>query len=450
MTGPVDGTAIARKADEHLFQGYAESPSAPISIQALNQNTNVFITIGTTIATTSPTVDSTGKSWYYWSKYAKLPGTGAYWKSQGNGQSSTEIRTLISNSTAFTFTGAQMNCTVQNVASRGYAQAALDCGAAAASVNLTAPCSVNITNENTEMNGCYHIGNATSLDDFPFDRSYDFANGLQGVCHDNNNWFFTTSWRNISGQHGRIGKKPVHQNLNDNNFLAYSNPYSPTWKHLGDCDVHDGVVYVPLEKGDGNASYNAIGRFNTSNLNYYPPIEIPLGSPQRSGDIFPWIARNPNDGLWYSSKFNATELYAYSIVGNDIDYIGSVPLTYPVHRVQGGAFSPSGRLYISTDDWVYNYGIRVIEIGGLFANSSQRAVILDWIDLDWTPPGEEIEGITVWDLDQGQAPGVCGQLHVIMIGVEWSSNDDFYFKHVKISPIGTLLERVPNTKSPNP
>jgi hypothetical protein len=298
---------------------------------------------------------------------------------------------------------------------------------------MLAPCDSKVTSVNAEMNGCYHVGSGTNLTDFPFDRSYDLANGLQGVCHDDNNWFVTSAWRNISGQQSRIAKKPVNVSFNEDNFLVYRSPYiAQGWKHPGDCDVFGGLVYVPLEPDEGYAVYNAIGRFNTSDLAYHPVLAIPENSPQRSPGNFSWMARNPKNGLWYSSRFDATELYVYDISGSTITYKGAVKLPQQLNRVQGGEFSPSGRLFLATD---WNTGIVSLELGDGIGSS---AAVTQWLTLNWVPGDEEIEGLTVWNLDDGRAPGIRGQLHVLMIDVGEVSNDDLYFKHVRISPIDAL------------
>ncbi|MFP2932874.1 hypothetical protein ACLESO_48555 [Pyxidicoccus sp. 3LG] len=44
----------------------------------------------------------------------------------------------------------------------------------------------------------------------------------------------------------------------------------------------------------------------------------------------------------------------------------------------------------------------------------------------------------MWNLDDGRAPGIRGQVHVLMLDVGEVSNDDLYFKHVRISPIDAL------------
>lgn len=48
--------------------------------------------------------------------------------------------------------------------------------------------------------------------------------------------------------------------------------------------------------------------------------------------------------------------------------------------------------------------------------------------------GEELEGLTLWDLDDGRAPGISGQIHVVLINDGGASNDDWYFKHIGVAP----------------
>jgi hypothetical protein len=432
-TGPYQNTSVPNKSAPILFQGYASAAGAAITVDALNNNTGERRTIATAVASSTAAVDSTGRSWYYWSTSVVPPRQGGFWQPDGTSSSKANIITTIGGIQSYTFTAAQMTCTVQNLSAKGYMQAALDCGSTADPLVLLAPCDSKVMSVNAEMNGCYHVGTSANLEDFPFDRSYELANGLQGVCHDDSNWFLTSAWRNISGQQSRIAKKAVNVSFNEDNFLVYRSPYiDQGWRHPGDCDVFNGVVYVPLEPDSGFAAFNAIGRFNTSNLAYHTVIPIPENSPQRSPGNFPWMARNPKNGLWYSSKFDATELYVYAISGSSITYKGAVPLPQAIYRIQGGEFSPSGRLFLATD---WNTGLVSLELGEAIGST---AAITQWHKINWVPGDEEIEGLTVWNLDDGRAPGIRGQVHVLMLDVGEVSNDDLYFKHVRVSPVDAL------------
>ena len=433
MTGPYQDTPITNKSAPILFQGYAGAAGAEVTLATLNHNTGEYRTFAATTAGAKAEVDSTGRSWYYWSTSAVLPRQGSAWQPQGAGGSKVTLKATVGSPQAYTFTQAQMLCTVQNLPAKGYLQAALDCGATDAPLILLAPCDSQVTSVNAEMNGCYHVGSRTNLTDFPFDRSYDVANGMQGVCHDDTNWFVTTAWRNGFEQKSRIAKKAVNVSFNEDNFLVYRSPYiDQGWRHPGDCDVFNGLVYVPMEPGEGFAAFNAIGRFNTSDLSYHPLLLMPENSPQRRGGDFPWLARNPRNGLWYSSRFDATELYVYDISASAITYKGAVKLPQRFDHVQGGEFSPSGRLFLSMDRGA---GLVSLELGeGL----GSTAALTQVLPLNWVIDDEEIEGLTVWNLEDGRAPGIRGQVHVLMIDAYEASNDDLYFKHVRITPVEAL------------
>src|SRR4030095_2699791 len=47
---------------------------------------------------------------------------------------------------------------------------------------------------------------------------------------------------------------------------------------------------------------------------------------------------------------------------------------------------------------------------------------------------EEPEGLTFWDLDaDGRAPGLRGQLHVVLLDNDITNDDDAYVKHYRLS-----------------
>ncbi|HAW51060.1 MAG TPA: hypothetical protein DCX54_01845, partial [Flavobacteriales bacterium] len=42
---------------------------------------------------------------------------------------------------------------------------------------------------------------------------------------------------------------------------------------------------------------------------------------------------------------------------------------------------------------------------------------------------QEAEGMTIWDLDDANVPGITGKLHILMLENDVRSSDDVYFKH---------------------
>ena len=124
----------------------------------------------------------------------------------------------------------------------------------------------------------------------------------------------------------------------------------------------------------------------------------------------------------------------YTDAGGDWAFDGSgAPVC--IEHVQGGAFSPkTGLLYLSSDKG---------DAGGIFTlwvdDSRRRAYLLHRTPVAYhytesTIAGhqlyyEELEGLTVWDLSDGRAPRLSGQLHLTMIDNVGSGDDDLYFKH---------------------
>jgi hypothetical protein len=281
----------------------------------------------------------------------------------------------------------------------------------------------------------------TAISDHPFDRSYEAANDMQGVTHDAGNWYFTNAKVALGNPQSHIWKYPVTTDVNNVPSPYYSNPWQGTYNHFGDIVHVNGVVYVALESSGGSASRAAIGAFN-SQLQYYGygvlpvnPSTAPAGSDP--GGSCPWVAYNPRDGLFYSSAFNPSYLNKYSItIHNDaprvrVTYRGSVRLydaagsPLSLQRIQGGKFSASGKLYLAQD----------VQGGGIVVVDVYNGRLQTRIPVQFDPAGEneELEGLDIWDLEDGRAPGIRGHVHVILVQNDTFSNDNFYFKHFRVS-----------------
>lgn len=280
-----------------------------------------------------------------------------------------------------------------------------------------------------------------AISDHPFDRSYEAANDMQGVTHDTSNWYFTNAKVALGNPQSHIWKYPVTTDVNNDPSPYYSNPWQGTYNHFGDIVHVNGVVYVALESSGGSASRAAIGAFN-SQLQYYGygvlpqnPSTAPAGSDQ--GGSCPWVAYNPRDGLFYSSSFNPSYLNKYSIGIYStaprvrVTYQGTVKLydaagsALTLQRIQGGKFSASGKLYLAQD----------VQGGGIVVVDVYNGRLQTRIPVQFDPAGEneELEGLDLWDLEDGRAPGILGHIHVILVQNDTFSNDNFYFKHFRVS-----------------
>jgi hypothetical protein len=76
------------------------------------------------------------------------------------------------------------------------------------------------------------------------------------------------------------------------------------------------------------------------------------------------------------------------------------------------------------------WGIHVFDTGSWrrIGRSTNGTGLFNFeFDSSWET-AEEPEGITIWDLDDGRAPGVSGQLHVLLLDNDLTG-DDVYVKH---------------------
>lgn len=302
-----------------------------------------------------------------------------------------------------------------------------------------------------------YIGN------YPKDRENGWSEELNGVCHDEKNWYFT--------QDGNLWKFPIAHDLNksckkeDTTKGIYKNHYG---YHLGDIDCYNGYLFVPVT--DNGSPYIAV--FSTSNIHTritYQTMrkkDFITGTSANFTSIG-WVAINPNDGLLYTSNGalgKDSPILVYSIDFNAIkskqtNFLKPYAALYVVDEegayltrgwMQGGCFDNKNHLHISNGSphnhpsgkTILNYsnkngGITVYDVPELSQNQvtsikvKARSNQSHDFRFQFNGYREEPEGITYWDLDGKGVPGISGQLHAIMIDNNGTGDDDLYFKHFK-------------------
>jgi hypothetical protein len=294
---------------------------------------------------------------------------------------------------------------------------------------------------------------------FPDARQNDISHAIQGVTHDESNWYFTQyypTWPDHKRE-GIIWKIPMDVSLNHNfsgtdknrGIIRKALPSSlldDKYWHPGDPDYHKDRLLVPVEATGGVRHRGKIAVFNSKNLNFIGSAELYRNKDDRA----PWCAINPLDGLLYTSSFcdpcpdpNKFVLYVYApiITNNSIDlkFKGEFELFDTdgkpalIDRIQGGCFSSSGHLYLSSDtDRSREYGRLYVfdmlsgrKIHSIGVPRKRRKV-----------RSQELEGITVWNTEQKNIDRVEAQIHILMLHAEeWRGmgHDDMYFKHYKVS-----------------
>lgn len=303
------------------------------------------------------------------------------------------------------------------------------------------------------------------LGEYPKNRRNGWNKNLQGVCHDDKNWFFT--------QTEKLWKFPVGHPLNEKvekadpvngilmlDYRKFRNDHDV---HLGDIDYfcynEKGYIFAPVEE-DGEP-YIAV--FSAEDLSFITKQTI-----KRNGRYYEhlaWCAINPNDGCLYTSdgtvkctfEDEASPIVVYSVDYEAVqnksgNFLNLLRYLYPTDEdghwverkeTQGGCFDDKNHLHISNgygwgersnDDFgiaVFDVPADATTINAKMITHSRNAYPFKFEFHSFY--GEEVEGLTYWDLtERGKAPHIRGVLHVIMLDNDIGDKDDIYFKHYDI------------------
>lgn len=301
-----------------------------------------------------------------------------------------------------------------------------------------------------------------------------WSNDSQGVAHDDNHWFIT--------QTTVIWKIPVGVDLRSASTTSPGvvrrsiSIYAPLngFHHLGDPVVYkfNGVDYllVPIE---GAGHPGSIAVFNCATLAYITHFALA----SQAGDAG-WCAVDEY-GVIYSSLQHTTSLTSYVLDWPELQASGVAQVTPRIAEMmrqenfqfldlatmQGGEFGPGGLLYLVSGFYDDSNGLEDREGLHILEPRTDAQGVVTWHRIAHSTRGtgghfdfyydpgfptyEEPEGLTIWDLDDGRAPGIRGQLHAFV-----SDNDveagDIDFKHytstILVRPgIGCLPGAIPGT-----
>lgn len=276
---------------------------------------------------------------------------------------------------------------------------------------------------------------------------------VEGVAHDDDYWYFTMSKLPVTVSFVAVWKVPVGADLLT---VTGSTPGVTThvvsnthalfgYQALGDGDVHrfNGIDYlvVPLSRGGGCISQPAsVAFFRCDTLAFVGVDELP-GLPC-SAD---WIAVNDAGELYTSQDHiglptaGQQGLMVYNVNWASLTTPDPLAITFnrevplwnesgqplELFHVQGGDFAPGDHLlYLSSgnfdddDNAADREGIHVIDTTSYQrVRHSSRGVAGELFDFYYDPGNDTFEqpqGLTLWDLDNGRAPGMKGQLHVLV------------------------------------
>ena len=214
--------------------------------------------------------------------------------------------------------------------------------------------------------------------------------------------------------------------------------------HVGAVSIVDGIVSIALESPQAVITYNR-DLVQKSFVAIDRPVE------RDNMAHLAWCAVNPANGLLYTSDWNfADTLSAYDPNTGLPRTDQNIDLSEPVHRVQGGAFTATGQVYLASDDllsipeWIR----KTLRIGGKLrqnfpgihcfdAASGQKTDYRRVPVRPWPPFFEEIEGLGIGEIE---IDGVTTHVHLSFLDKNHSwVRDDVVIKSYAVPSLTTTI-----------
>jgi len=293
------------------------------------------------------------------------------------------------------------------------------------------------------MGAWVEIGQALSIE------NTDDSEEAQGIASDGSRWFVSsngskrvTIHRDSDGQvvdtiaptldiiklmwtaAGSPGTGPFNPVLEGFNIGPYDavldvNTFGQFNPHFGALCFFDGRLFVPTQWPFG------IWRIN---LQTHAQAWSHVVLPDNENNQFPWCAIHPVTGVLYTANYDTPQaLRAYdrsNLARRPADDIRLGPAPLPLDHVQGGTFTPRGRvLLVRSDD------------NAVFCYSSLNGHCFGARTLgDFGSAGSEVEAVTVrnWQIN-----GVPTPLHIAELDND-VSQDDFYLHSFNVPEPGRL------------
>lgn len=301
------------------------------------------------------------------------------------------------------------------------------------------------------------IGSHQYLGNLPSRLEADWTGGLQGLSHDEYNWYFSTrgdiyKWSVWDGV--RASKPEGHLNV-DRRSLPHPFGTTSEYDHFGDIDfceeAGDGLLYIPMDAHKDNDNKHGALVVTDRQLNYIDAQILP-NNLTSNGSGMPWVAVHPlNTSLIFSSVFGSRDNFIDRIdVYKDHDNSSSIDISFEgnfflrswggshpndgiVGRVQGGEFSQDGKHLVLAAE-------AGIEGAGLYFFDMNTGILKKYIYVQ-KDSGQEIEGVTYWNLSSYGSDytyGIEGNVHttVYQDGPFLNRSEDMmWFKHYDVESL---------------
>ncbi|MFN8019295.1 MAG: hypothetical protein U0P45_14415 [Acidimicrobiales bacterium] len=114
------------------------------------------------------------------------------------------------------------------------------------------------------------------------------------------------------------------------------------YDHLGDPDVHGGLIWIPVERQDKTQGRQVTARYDEDTLRFVDAFEVP-----QHHNSFVAVG---SDGTVYSAdQFTDDTIVRYRRKGDGLEPLPPLVMDRTIAKIQGGDVA-DGALWLSTDD----------------------------------------------------------------------------------------------------
>lgn len=245
------------------------------------------------------------------------------------------------------------------------------------------------------------------------DTSAPWTSEFQGMCHDDNNYYITQRYYLWKIPKTMAMEKVKKTSLRSGVIKAGIPKYLKDQKahHMGDCDAHNGLVFVPLE----GAWPLKILVFQGETLQLEGAPNLPVEQTDA-----PWVTVDSEDGTIITGPFTlkAGQGLLRHRLSEDLQSFETIGKVYlkdaegkaiELQRVQGVDFVRSrNKIWVVSDT----------KAGGLYGFSLTTGKLEDRKTISYDPgfpKYEELEGLDALEAEEERLPHYRGNLFVTML-----------------------------------
>lgn len=115
-----------------------------------------------------------------------------------------------------------------------------------------------------------------------------------------------------------------------------------TYDHIGDGDVADGMLWVPVEKDDKDQGEQVLARYDANTLTFVDSFTVPQHHAS-------FVTVGPDGTIYSTDEFSDDALQRYRLTGTTLEHLEPLRMSRSIERIQGGDVA-DGAVWLSTDD----------------------------------------------------------------------------------------------------